>query len=178
MDRLKNRRERRLILQTHKFCVDCSRWLPIEKFKKLASQSALNRNPDGYYWCCSECFKNKTWIYPIGEEPTNRQARRRDKRTRRVIQVETTYGLSESGYMSLINSQNNLCAICGRKDETRVLCVDHDHKTGAVRGLLCNNCNIGLGNLKDDVQILQSAIGYLQKHSKPPEPPEKDKVLL
>ena len=163
---------------THKFCPDCSRWLSIERFKKLTSPSALKRNPDGYYWCCNECYKNKTWVYSVGEEPTNRQARRRDKRARRVIQVESTYGLSESEYMSLIKNQNNLCAICGKRDENKVLCVDHDHKTGEVRGLLCGNCNIGLGNLKDNIQILQSAIAYLQRYTKRQEPPERDNELL
>lgn len=160
----------------NKFCSECNLWLSIERFKKLTSRSALKRNPDGYYWCCDDCYKSKTWIFPLGEEPTNRKFRRRDKSARRIASVNSTYGLSESSYKELIEVQNNLCAICGKKDEGKVLCVDHDHKTGQVRGLLCNNCNIGLGNLKDDIQIFQSAIEYLHKYSQRPVPPEKDKV--
>ena len=70
--------------------------------------------------------------------------------------------------MAKIDEQKNMCAICGRKDESKVLCVDHDHKTGTIRGLLCNGCNVGLGNLKDDIQILQSAIAYLHKYQQQP----------
>lgn len=162
----------------NKFCVDCSLWLPIERFKKLTTKSALKKNPDGYYWCCNDCYKNKTWIFPLGKEPNNRKSRRRNKLTRRINSVESVYGLSKEDYFNLLNGQNNLCAICGKKDEDKVLCVDHDHKTGEVRGLLCNGCNIGLGNLKDDIQILQSAIAYLQKPAKRRETPEKDKDLL
>lgn len=148
-----------------KFCTECRLFLNVSNFKKLTSKSALDKNPDGYYWCCTECYKKKEWVYRAGEEPTNRQAKRRDKRTRRVLAVEATYGLSEVDYMEKIAEQDNLCAICRRKDEGRVLCVDHDHKTGKVRGLLCTNCNIGLGNLKDDIQVLEAAIGYLKKYS-------------
>lgn len=165
-------------IENRKYCRECGIYLRIEEFKKLTSPSALKKNPDGYYWCCNSCYKNKTWIFSPNNEPANRKIRRKEKRLRRIISVETIYGLTEERYFEKIKEQGNLCAICGKKDEGRVLCVDHDHKTGQVRGLLCNNCNVGLGNLKDDIQILQSAIGYLHKYSKRAEPPEKDKTLV
>lgn len=87
--------------------------------------------------------------------------------------VEQVYGLSEQDYMKLINDQKNICAICGMKDEGKVLCVDHDHKTGKVRGLLYGNCNVGLGNFKDDPKILEAASSYLLK-SRMAVAPEKD----
>lgn len=147
---------------THKYCSECNSWLQIEEFKKLTTKSALRHNPDGYYWCCSTCYKRKTWVFDVDDEPNNRQARRRDKRARRVESIEYKYGLSEVEYAALISKQNNLCAVCGEKQERKVLCVDHDHKTGKVRGLLCGNCNVGLGNFRDNIRILQSAIGYLK----------------
>lgn len=150
---------------TKKFCTECGLFLDISNFKKVTTQSALKKTSDGYYWCCTDCYKKKAWIYQKGEEPNNRQAKRRDKKARRVEDIVGKYDLSEAEYMEKIAEQKNLCAICGKKDERRVLCVDHDHKTGKVRGLLCNNCNIGLGNLRDDPQILQSAIGYLKKYT-------------
>ena len=52
--------------------------------------------------------------------------------------------------------------ICG-KDEKLV--VDHDHKTGKVRGLLCNHCNRGLGHFRDNVKFLEDAVKYLMDHS-------------
>jgi len=57
------------------------------------------------------------------------------------------YGLTLHDYYSLLKKQNMCCAICGKhqKDFNRLLSVDHDHKTGEIRGLLCSNCNSGLG---------------------------------
>ncbi len=144
-----------------KFCPECNLYLEINNFKKLLSTSSIKKNPDGYYWCCSKCYRNKVWVYEVGNEPNNRKSRRRDKRTRRIIHVERVYGLSEEEYMKKLNEQDNLCAICGKKDEGKVLCVDHNHATGQVRGLLCHNCNVGLGNFKDSPEIIQSAIAYL-----------------
>jgi CRISPR/Cas system-associated protein Cas10 (large subunit of type III CRISPR-Cas system) len=76
-----------------------------------------------------------------------------------------TYGISLAEYEALFEAQGNVCAICretcNRKTTTR-LCVDHDHATGMVRGLLCFQCNVGLGKFKEDVQRLKSAIEYLE----------------
>ena len=160
-----------------KYCPECGLYLRIEEFKKLTSPSALKKYPDGYYWCCGSCYKNKTWVYAPGT-PTNRKLRRKEKRLRRIASVEAVYGLNEEQYMAKIDEQKNLCAICGKKYEGKILCIDHDHETGNVRGLLCNYCNIGLGNFKDNIKILQSAIGYLQKYPKQPVPPEKDEAQL
>jgi len=148
-----------------KFCPECNLYLSIEDFKKLTSSSALKKYPDGYYWCCITCYKNKTWTYTPENEPTSRKIRRKFKLQRRINYVENTYGLSQEEYLFKIDKQNNLCAICKEKQLGKVLCVDHDHKTNKVRDLLCNHCNIGLGNFKDNIKILQSAIEYLQNYS-------------
>jgi len=76
------------------------------------------------------------------------------------------YGLTEEEYRVLLESQAGRCAICGSpeavrgKPEARFR-VDHDHKTGAVRGLLCLNCNSGLGQFGDDPGLLIAAADYL-----------------
>ncbi len=67
------------------------------------------------------------------------------------------------------DAQNGLCAICNQpetafmKNKIMYLAVDHDHKTGKIRGLLCSNCNNGLGRFYDNVELLQNAIGYIEK---------------
>ena len=62
----------------------------------------------------------------------------------------------------MLKIQNGKCAICGeRKDKTLV--VDHNHKTGEVRGLLCGHCNHVLGFAKDNINILNKMIDYLTK---------------
>ena len=73
-------------------------------------------------------------------------------------------------YEAMKLTQNNVCAICGKAEDTidnrnglpRGLAVDHCHTTKVVRGLLCRGCNQGLGNFKDDVDLLQKAINYLK----------------
>lgn len=63
-------------------------------------------------------------------------------------------------------AQNGLCAICFEPEaEDQVLSVDHDHKTNKVRGLLCGNCNRGIGNLKDSALVVHSAFEYLARHN-------------
>ena len=86
---------------------------------------------------------------------------------RRGHHLKHQYGITEDHYLAMIDDQWGCCAICGTPDETigQHLCVDHDHKTGAVRGLLCSNCNKGIGLLKDDPKVLESAIRYLTKQS-------------
>jgi hypothetical protein len=73
-------------------------------------------------------------------------------------------------YQALFRAQGGKCAICGttqghRSSRGRVcrLAVDHDHATGKVRGLLCNNCNRGLGRFKDSVKNLEAALRYLKR---------------
>lgn len=68
------------------------------------------------------------------------------------------YGITLADLKVLEQKQNNLCAIC---DEPKPLHVDHCHKTGKVRGLLCNNCNNGLGRFKDNASRLRRAADYI-----------------
>lgn len=82
------------------------------------------------------------------------------------------YGITLKQYMVIFEAQNGLCAIC-HGPETRVfkktgevmmLAVDHCHKTGKNRQLLCSHCNHGLGNFKDNIERLRDAIAYLERH--------------
>lgn len=74
------------------------------------------------------------------------------------------YGLTHAEYQRLLEKQGGGCAICRSNDPhhwSRRFQVDHDHKTGAVRGLLCSGCNGGLGLFKDDLERLRAAIHYI-----------------
>lgn len=62
----------------------------------------------------------------------------------------------------MVLAQNGVCAICGSAPNGHPLHVDHDHTTGAVRGLLCQQCNTGLGNFRDDIALLDRAMQYLR----------------
>ncbi len=74
--------------------------------------------------------------------------------------LKSRYGISFEDFEHLRKQQKNLCALCLKK---LPLTVDHCHKTGRVRGLLCGNCNRGIGCLKENLATLKRAINYLQK---------------
>jgi hypothetical protein len=75
------------------------------------------------------------------------------------------YGLTVEDFDRILQEQNGRCAICGSDDPRyRNWCVDHDHETGAVRGLLCILCNSGLGKFRDDVDTIYRAAQYLLDH--------------
>jgi len=76
------------------------------------------------------------------------------------------YGITVKKYNALLEIQGHCCAICGANQSIlkRPLGVDHDHKTGIARGLLCDNCNTFRGHAKEDIGILNKAVVYLKKY--------------
>lgn len=89
----------------------------------------------------------------------------------RETHLRSKFGMSLATYVAMATEQDNKCAIC-RCEETatrlgkvKALQVDHDHKTGKVRGLLCSDCNTGIGKMKENRDALVGAIKYLDKHS-------------
>jgi hypothetical protein len=76
------------------------------------------------------------------------------------------HGICEEEFNLMLKQQEGKCAICDKpQDESiKFLSIDHDHKTNKNRGLLCSNCNRGIGLLQDDINILQSAIKYLKQY--------------
>jgi CRISPR/Cas system-associated protein Cas10 (large subunit of type III CRISPR-Cas system) len=79
-----------------------------------------------------------------------------------LYQKKSKYGLTEEEYKGLFDAQGNKCSICGTSFEVTKAFVDHDHKTGGVRGLLCSQCNTLLGMAKDNTEVLEAAIQYLR----------------
>lgn len=70
------------------------------------------------------------------------------------------YGISSDFFKGLWQDQNGCCAICDKPLKEKFY-IDHNHKTGRVRGLLCSGCNVGIGLLKDSPEMLSKAIRYL-----------------
>lgn len=79
----------------------------------------------------------------------------------REQKLKKRYGLTEEQYNAILTEQEGKCGICRRY---RKLSVDHDHKTGKNRGLLCSNCNSGLGLFEENLNVLNCAKVYLTKH--------------
>lgn len=91
--------------------------------------------------------------------------------------LQRKYGITIHDYGKMLIAQNGKCAICGSEDagsrdgKNKAFAVDHDHKTGKLRGLLCEACNQGIGKLKDDPNILRKAADYLDNQNTGGEPP-------
>lgn len=90
----------------------------------------------------------------------NNALKQRDK----VLQKE--FGITLEEYENRFEEQRGCCSICGEHQSKlkRRLAVDHDHKTGKVRSLLCGKCNTGLGQFNDDEELLVAAANYLRKY--------------
>ena len=123
-----------------KTCHACKRDKPVTEFNRCRSRT------DGRAATCKACW---------GE--VNRNAT-----------LQRKYGITAAEYDAILAAQSGCCAICGlpetltRSDRTMKLAVDHDHATNAVRGLLCADCNNGLGRFRDDPELLRRAADYLE----------------
>ena len=97
----------------------------------------------------------------------DRKARREDPFAQKKYHLRWNHGVTQEWYVSTLEKQDNACAICKNPEDKKIqgrvlsLAVDHCHETGEIRGLLCSNCNRGIGHLKHDPKILAAAIDYL-----------------
>lgn len=120
------------------------------------------------------CEATKRHALKVGKEEMARRRKLTYEKTQlfyRKRQLQRLYGLTVEQYDELDRFQESKCAICGNLSTTphnkskkiRRLSVDHDHKTGRVRQLLCMNCNIGIGKFNDDPALMKKALDYLTK---------------
>jgi len=136
-----------------KTCTVCSETLSYDSYHKSKASK------DGYGYRCKTCDKKARYKY----RESNKDRFYENSRKR---QLKYKYGITPEEYESILRDQGGGCAICSTPTNTRgdfKFSVDHDHKTGKMRGLLCNNCNRGLGLLGDDVVSLRKALTYLTK---------------
>lgn len=138
-----------------KQCKACSETKPLHEFPPSIKSAT------GYFSYCIECRKE---INRAQDE--KRWSNKKDIliRQRRNANYRREYGITIDEYENLLIKQNNGCAICGTKSISKYHAVDHDHETGTVRGILCENCNRGIGMFKDDEQLLLKAIAYLKSY--------------
>lgn len=83
----------------------------------------------------------------------------------KTYRLKSNYGISLQEFNLMYEKQNKKCYICEKKIEGRDVKVDHDHKTGKVRKLLCHNCNTSLGLLNDDEKLFHKCEMYLKEHN-------------
>lgn len=79
----------------------------------------------------------------------------------RDYELRTKYGINLQQWIDMLESAGNVCELCGEAKEN--LCVDHDHATNKVRGVLCRKCNRALGQLGDTLEVAQRLVAYLSR---------------
>lgn len=126
-----------------KCCPVCSEWKAIEQFQRQASGKYSRHS------YCKDCYNEKARQSRVRNYTAEDKARWHRK---------TRYGLSEADYQRMLDEQNGRCALCDKPVEK--FHIDHCHNTGAVRGLLCHQCNIRIGGW-DDIEWRQKAMRYL-----------------
>jgi hypothetical protein len=125
-----------------------------ESYKKLSKGGRWSvRNRAKHYAMCKDTIAKNPELY---------------SQRHRKYELHKKYNLTEEQYKQMLINQAGCCAICGTDKPTgkwKVFAVDHNHKTGKVRELLCNECNRGIGLLKDNAELLQKAADYILKHN-------------
>jgi hypothetical protein len=134
-----------------KICSNCKEVKHLDSFYKDRTTK------DGLSYCCKVCRKEREQLY--------RQSNKYKKKLRKRKWAEQNINITYEQYEEMLDEQNGSCAICGKKENqfNKGMCVDHCHETGQIRGLLCTECNLGIGYLKDDKELLMKAVDYLTK---------------
>jgi hypothetical protein len=162
-------------------CTVCGEVKPLEQFSKHPKGMA------GYLGWCKECGNAKARERYNKDRDRHCSQRRESKREydqRRYAEILArgekpkrnpitaknsyllrNYGITYEDYLQLLESQDHKCAICGTEESDRKggdLVVDHCHASGKVRGMLCQKCNLMLGNANDLIGTLEQAVIYLR----------------
>ena len=129
-----------------KCCTVCRQRKPLTEFNFAIKAKGYRQS------LCKACQRDQ-----------NRQWRQKNPRKKRSHRLRK-YGLTVEHFESMVAAQGGRCAICGTATlggGRRYLDIDHNHANGKIRGLLCNNCNIGLGCFKDSPDALRRAAEYV-----------------
>ncbi len=136
-------------------CSKCkvTKILDVDFYRQPPSRKTWN---NGYLTQCKSCVLER-----------NRKSAQKNKHKVWENKLKYRYGIEAQDYKDLLKKQNGCCAICKTKNpshkrkKSNYFCVDHCHKTGKVRGLLCATCNTALGLFQDKKENLTEAINYL-----------------
>ena len=125
-----------------KTCRKCEECKPLGEFHRQGSR--------GRHSYCKPCYN---------ERYRGKRKRKDPPERKRQHNYKTRYGMSVEDVEAMLESQRGLCAIC--KQQPQRPCVDHCHRTGVVRGILCHRCNVSLSILEDD-DLRKAAMSYLE----------------
>lgn len=146
---------------------------PTRKHVLFRKDTSNKFGPDNFFW-------RENFIYRLpGESKKEHHARKWAHRGEmnpgwdRERSLKRKWGLTREDLKEMSEAQNNVCAICkepetsvhGPSQQVKHLAIDHCHKSGKIRALLCNRCNTTLGKVKESVGLLKSMIEYLEQHN-------------
>lgn len=134
-----------------KTCCNCKK----EKDYSLFYKDSHSK--DGYAYRCKDCRKEYEKEYAKTDKYKIKVRRNRWK--------EANINITHEEYEQLLKQQDGRCAVCSTDTNQfgKGMCVDHCHSTGKIRGLLCTECNLGLGYFKDKIELLENAKKYLDR---------------
>jgi len=138
-------------------CNKCGEVKPLTSFYKTGRKN--DKDPDARHHECKECAKARI-----------KSSREADPDKYRDRHLRRNYGITLAEFNRMVLAQGSKCACCGTDKpggKHNQWCVDHDHVTGAVRELLCKDCNIVLGIIEDSPEHLQRLLQYIIKHNDP-----------
>ena len=139
--------------------------MPVSKVRERVCQNCNKTYTLGvestlHKYCSTEC--RRQWHYRKWKSNGGNRCPRKQK----GYWLKNKYGITLDEYEDLLTVQNNKCAICGTPEPTGYNWhVDHCHKTGSVRGILCSKCNQALGLVNENIEILKSMEKYICKHN-------------
>lgn len=149
---------------TEKLCPLCQRWLALGCFR------LKRKGFDARHGYCRDC--EKAYLAErVATSPDHRASLRASKRkyassdARHDVQLQKLYGITRADYDAMLVRQGGACWICKATEpggSGKRWCVDHDHATGIVGGLLCAACNLGIGKLGEDAERCRRAADYLE----------------
>jgi hypothetical protein len=143
-----------------KHCKHCDKTKTVDNFYPRKDRKLYSA------WC-KHCTVKQNSLYRDKDKQKIYKAKyyKTNKVGRKLKADLKKYGLTLEAYGDMLKQQHDCCAMCQESAPVnKRLSVDHCHRTGKVRGLLCSNCNFILGLAKDSVSVLRNAVSYLEKY--------------
>lgn len=141
-----------------KKCYVCKIIKPANQFHKC------KKRKDGIEYKCKKCKSDYNSKFYTGNKKhieKSKEYNKRNKRQVRNLDLLRDFGITIEEYELMLLNQNYKCKICDKPETKRAMSVDHCHKTGKIRGLLCMKCNCAIGFLYEDPVIIKNCLKYL-----------------
>ena len=162
-------------------CSECGAGKPVSEFAPAQRKTPAQRSGNVMCLACRKVYireyhkrpEVKEYARQYARDPENRkrQTERQREMNRKAgparawaYYIKHKYGITSAQYAAMVARQGGHCASCGGDPDSRGLAIDHDHKTGKVRELLCHPCNHGIGQFRDDPERMRLAAAYIERH--------------